>query len=127
MDIAEFIFEEWFFFLFLAFLFSIGTKIYYTRKFYTDRLSGSLNKYVLKRSFSIGLIPVYLIVSLLLWILFAPSEGIVMGNFGFIIMAPFYVFAMLVSAVIGLWIGSDISSRIVKKHSVVIEKQTTQL
>ena len=125
MVIAEFIFKEWFLFLFLAFLFSIGTEIYYTRKFYTDRLSGSLNKYVLKRAFSIGLIPVYLIVSLLLWIWFTQLDGVGMGGLGFAIIALFYAFVMLVSAVIGLMIGSVISSRIVKKHSVVIEKQTT--
>ena len=127
MVIAEFIFKEWFLFLFLAFLFSIGTEIYYTRKFYTDRLSGSLNKYVLKRAFSIGLIPVYLIVSLLLLILFTLPGDIGMGGIGIAIMALSHAFAMLVSAVIGLMIGSVISSRIVKKHSVVIEKQTTQL
>ena len=133
--------------IFFGFIFPIATYIYYTRKFYENRLSGSLNKYLLKRVFSIGLIPVYLAgVFLLIGMMTVPNDfGISLSvRFGNILVYNAYTndptpglafvsvlawsfLTILPAAIFGLMIGYLISSRIVKKHSVVIEKQTTQL
>jgi len=122
--------------IFFGFIFPIATYIYYTRKFYENRLSGSLNKYLLKRVFSIGLIPVYLAgVFLLIGMMTVPNDtGIPLlftvftlttTGLAFVSVLAWSFLTTLPAAIFGLMIGYLISSRIVKKHSVVIEKQTT--
>jgi len=105
-----------------CFFFPIITGYHYAKKFYSHKLPGNLKDYLFKKHLQVGLIPSYVILVLIFTFSFSANlgiGGIALGGIAGSVIAVSQLFSYLG------W--STMVSSMIKKYSVVVEKQTSQL